>query len=271
MLIDMPPFKKQSAQSAALFLFAHQDDEFGIFQKIIDERNKGREIHCAYFTNGDFGGVSPFRRNQESLNVLLKLGVLEKNIIFAGLDLQIPDGCLPNNLAVCATWIREWLSSFDDIKVIYIPAWEGGHQDHDALHALTTHIAQDRIMLQCVRQFPLYNSYYCPWKFFRVFHAIPQNGEVINEKISLGARFRFLSLCLSYPTQLKTWIGLFPFVMFSYLTSGSQKLQAVSIARIRQRPHDGKLYYEMRGFYTWEKMSTNLDIWRSSQCFSVKL
>jgi hypothetical protein len=266
MLTKMQRFKTSSAESVALFLFAHQDDEFGVFQVIVDEVNKGREIHCAYLTNGAFGDVSPLRRNQESLNVLSKLGVPKNNVIFVGLNLQISDGYLPSNLAACATWIHEWLRSFEDIKAIYVPAWEGGHQDHDALHAVTVCTAQDRNVLQCVRQFPLYNSYCCPGKFFRVFHPISQNGEVINKKISFNARFRFLGFCLSYPSQVKTWIGLFPFVMISYLTSGSQKLQTVSIARIHQRPHAGKLYYERRGFFTWEEMSTNLAVWRSSRC-----
>ena len=31
---------------AALFLFAHQDDEFGIFQKIVDELHAGSHVCC---------------------------------------------------------------------------------------------------------------------------------------------------------------------------------------------------------------------------------
>ncbi len=60
---------------SALFLFAHQDDEFGVFQKIIDEVGKGRAVYCVYFTDGRFGKVSAQCRNQESLAVLLRLGV----------------------------------------------------------------------------------------------------------------------------------------------------------------------------------------------------
>ena len=42
-------------QTNALFLFAHQDDEVGVFQKILDEQRLGRRIVCAYFTDGVSG------------------------------------------------------------------------------------------------------------------------------------------------------------------------------------------------------------------------
>lgn len=254
----------------ALFLFAHQDDEFGVFQKIIDEVQKGSVVHCAYLTNGSYGGVSPSRRNQESLNVLSKLGVQKQDIVFAGFKLSIPDGCLPEHLVVCSNWIRQWLHAFTDISAIYVPAWEGGHQDHDALHALTVGVAQEIGILKCVRQFPLYNSYGCPGTLFKVFHPLSRNGVVIKGRISLGNRLRFLRYCLSYPSQAKTWLGLFPFVLLHYLTSGSQKLQVVSSERVYQRPHEGKLYYEKRGFFEWEKMESCLAIWRTAQRELVK-
>ena len=70
--------------STSIFLFAHQDDEFGIFQKILDELEAGNLVCCAYLTNGALGPDLANRRNRESLTVLLKLGVDVKNIFFAG-------------------------------------------------------------------------------------------------------------------------------------------------------------------------------------------
>lgn len=255
-------------KNVALFLFAHQDDEFGVYQAIIDEIDKGREVYCAYLTNGDFGGISPIRRNQESLDVLSKLGVPKQNIHFAGSDLHISDGCLPDNLIAASNWIHQWFHTFEDIKSIYVTAWEGGHQDHDALHALTVSIAQDISILPCVRQFSLYNSDRCPGILFRVFHPLLQNGVVTNRKIPFVSRFSFLIFCLSYPSQVKTWIGLFPFVIFHYFTNGKQQLQTTSIERISQRPHEGELYYEKRGFFTWEKMSSSISLLRRPECES---
>lgn len=74
-----------------LFLFAHRDDEFGVFQKIIDELEKGHRVCCAYLTDRGFNGVSTQRRNRESLFVLQQLGAQRQDIYFAGNALGIPD------------------------------------------------------------------------------------------------------------------------------------------------------------------------------------
>lgn len=249
---------------AALFLFAHQDDEFGIFQKILDERQKGHRVCCAYLTDG---GVSnrgaTQRRDNESLSVLMKLGVHEQDVFFMGNELSIPDAGLPVHLEIAANWIHEWISGFSQVSSIYIPAWEGGHHDHDALHVITITLAEERGMLDRVWQFPLYNGYGCIGPLFKVCLPLPLNGEIEKRRISWGNRFLFLYCCLSYPSQTKTWIGLFPFVALHYLINGKQALQPVSLERIRLRPHDTALYYERRGFFTWEKMVACLAKWES--------
>lgn len=246
----------------SIFLFAHQDDEFGIFQNIIEDQRKGRQIVCAYLTDG---GASSIRRNQESLAVLKKMGFQEQDIFFAGHALAIPDAGLPECLERAADWMHEWLAGFPQVKSIYVPAWEGGHHDHDALHAITVSVAHKIGVLTRVRQFPLYNGYRCAEPLFRVFLPLPLNGEVEKTRISWKSRFQFLRYCLSYPSQAMTWLGLFPFVTLHYLSSGMQMLQPVSYERICQRPHDGALYYERRGFYTWEKMAARLSHWRNAE------
>ena len=247
---------------AALFLFAHQDDEFGIFQKILDERQKGHRVCCAYLTDG---GVSnrgaTQRRDNESLPVLMKLGYIQ-DVFFMGNKLSIPDAGLPEHLEIAANWIREWITGYSQVSSIYIPAWEGGHHDHDALHAITITITEEKGMSDCVRQFSLYNGYRCIGPWFRVFSPLPLKGAIEKIRISWGNRFQFLRCCLSYPSQAKTWIGLFPFVALHYLVSGKQLLQPVSVDRTHHRPHEGQLYYERRGFYTWEKISARLSNWR---------
>jgi LmbE family N-acetylglucosaminyl deacetylase len=252
-------------EPVVLFLFAHQDDEFGVFQKIIDERTNGRRACCAYLTDGGSETVSPERRNRESISILKQLGVEEKDIFFAGSHLKIGDARLPESLELAANWIQEWISGFSAVEAIYIPAWEGGHHDHDALHAITVCIAQDRNFLSCVRQFSLYNGYRCRGPMFRVCLPLPFNGKTEHTRISWKRRMRFLGYCLGYPSQAKTWLGLFPFVMLHYLSNGMQTTQPASYERIGQRPHQGALYYERRGFYTWEKMRTRLAQWRNTE------
>lgn len=253
-----------SAEPVALFLFAHQDDEFGVFQQIIAERSHGRRVFCAYLTDGSFGGASPLRRNRESMAVLRQMGVQKQDIFFPGYSLSIPDAGLPEHLGTAANWVREWLSNSSRVEAIYVPAWEGGHHDHDALHAITVSLTEAMGILGLVRQFPLYNGYGCIGPMFRVFMPLPLNGAVKKTRIPWRNRLRFLRYCLSYRSQTSAWLGLFPFVVLYYLGSGMQTLQPVSGERIGQRPHEGPLYYERRGFFTWEKMAACLAAWRET-------
>ena len=252
-----------SATSASLFLFAHQDDEFGVFQKIGDERQKGHRVCCAYLTDGGFNGCSTERRNRESLFVLRQLGVEGQDVSFAGQALAIPDARLHEHLEPAANWVNQWLAGFSPVASICVPAWEGGHHDHERAprHRGDRRGGKGGILSR-VRQFPLYNGYRRRGPFFRVFAPLPMNGEVEETQIQWRDRLRFSRYCLCYPSQAATWLGLFPFVAGHYLSGGKQMLQPVSSARIRVRPHDGRLYYERRGFFTWDKMAARLSQWR---------
>lgn len=247
-----------SEESVALFMFAHQDDEFGVFQKILDEQGNGRRVVCAYLTDGVLGGGSSLRRNRESLAVLAKLGVQEEDVFFAGHTLSISDGGLPDHLEVAIDWTINWLNRYQMVSAIYLPAWEGGHHDHDALHAIGVIVADDAGLIEVTWQFPLYNGYKCGRPLFRVLLPLPMNADVDVIKVPWANRFRFLRYCLSYPSQMITWVGLFPFVLLHYIFYGIQVRQRVSRERIRHRPHSGPLYYERRKFCTWEKMSDRL-------------
>jgi LmbE family N-acetylglucosaminyl deacetylase len=48
----------QKQAQAALFLFAHQDDEFGVYQRILECRRRGLRVVCAYLTDGQTAGAS---------------------------------------------------------------------------------------------------------------------------------------------------------------------------------------------------------------------
>ena len=240
----------------AIFFFAHQDDEFGVFQSILNEQQARRKIVCVYLTNGVVSGkkISSEVRNSESRGILKKINVQMQDVYFAGDDIPIKDGKLPQSLKLAETWIGKWIEQFSNIRSIYTTAWEGGHQDHDALYALVVNIATKKNLLHCVKQFSLYNSFRLGGPFFRVLSPLQANGKIESTIIPWANRFRFLTYCLSYTSQMKTWLGLFPFVFFHYLFFGKQYLQSVSIEIIEQRPHEGKLYYEKRNFFTWKEM-----------------
>ena len=97
-------------------------------------------------------------------------------------------------------------------------------------------------------QFALYHGAGLPGPFLRVFSPLPSNGTVFQQKIPWRKRFSYLRHCLmSYPSQWKIWLGLFPFVAIDLLACGKQRLQGFDPNRIREQPHSGMLLYERRG------------------------
>lgn len=249
---------------AALFLFAHQDDEFGVFQRIADCRAQGLRVACAYFTDGATATATAAQRNLESLAVLQRLGVERDEVHFAGQQLGIGDAQLPQHLARAARWLECWLEDFGNIASLHVTAWEGGHHDHDALHALAVTIAARHGLLARTWQYSLYQAAGLPGPLFRVLAPLPQNGPARTWTIPWQMRRTYLRHCLSYPSQRGTWIGLFPFVLLHYLLRGTQALQPVDPARLGQRPHPGPLYYEKRRFFSWDRMVQALEAWRAN-------
>ena len=254
------------SQSVAVFLFAHQDDEAGVFQKILDEQQAGHRVLCVYLTDGAVNGQSAARRNQESLSVLGHLGVNQGDVTFAGEALHIQDGQLLNHLASAQKWLKAFLAEHGSVRAMYLPAWEGGHHDHDALHALGLTVALKLGIEHRTLQYALYNAFGCVGPFFRVFLPLDANGPVSSIKVSWSNRLRFLRYCLSYPSQAVTWLGLFPFMLLHYIFWGTQCIQHISSARIQQRPHKGPLYYENRKFCTYDHLRLQID----SQLFSAR-
>ncbi len=241
----------------ALFLFAHQDDEFGIFARIEQERLAGRRVCCVYITDGA-ATAGPDRRDAESQAVLRRLGVAPQDILFVGRQLGISDGRLHLRAGVLADWLGAFLDAHPAIEVCFVPAWEGGHPDHDLLHGIAVQLLAARGRLAMVWQYPLYNGCGCPGPLFRVLSPLPENGPVEQQPISGHNRLRYLRLCLSYPSQWRTWIGLFPFVCLRYLCGGTQQLQPVDSARLTEPPHAGRLYYERRAFLDWPTLRAAL-------------
>lgn len=233
------------------FLFAHQDDEFGVFASLEAAVAAKARVVCFYLTDGGFGGQSIARRNEESLAVMRRLGIPSENVFFLGQQVAIRDGALFRSLDIARDALNEVLHHFRDLDALYLPAWEGGHQDHDATHLLGVSIAATNGLLKHTFQFPLYNARGCPRPFFRVASPLPENGAVEKLALPWRTRIRYLRFCLSYPSQWRSWVGLLPFLIIDYLVAGAQRLQPVSIARVRTRPHPGQLLYERRNGVTY--------------------
>jgi len=233
---------------AAIFVFAHQDDEFGVLAAIDCLVGSGKSVHCAYLTDGAYGKVSATTRNKESLRVLASLGISSSNVHFIGQSLGIRGATLHTHLMPAFRELHKCLMHNSPVDEMHLPAWEGGHEDHDAAHLVGVAASAVLGLLDRTFQFPLYNGYRLIGPIFRVMSPIPENGPFQSEHVGRRKGLAYSLLCLSYPSQWKTWLGLLPFVIFSFLRYGRQCRQPVSLSRLLESPHPGPLLYERRKF-----------------------
>lgn len=231
-----------------LFLFAHQDDEYGAFALIEAAVAAGRRPLCVYLTNGDFGGQDPCRRDAESRAVLAALGVPAEDILFLGGEAGISDGTLPGQLARAHAALVARLAGRGTFAVLHVVAYEGGHQDHDAACAVAVALWREGRVGE-LRQFPLYHGAGLAGPLFRVLSPLGANGAAAVIRLGPGRRLAYTLLCLRYASQWKTWVGLFPFVALHFLLAGRQASQALDPARLAAPPHEGPPLYERRGFF----------------------
>lgn len=247
----------QCSDAATLFLLAHPDDEFGCFESIRRVVAARRRAVVVYLTDGGANPAAVAVRMEESRHVLARLGVPAGDLHFIGARDGFPDGSLHRFLMPAWQACQAFSEARGPFDAIYVPAWEGGHPDHDATHALAMVLAR-KTGIKNLFQFSLYNAWTVPKPFFRVLHPLAANGEVTKLAIPWAKRFRYLRLCLSYPSQWKTWVGLLPFVAPKLIAGGVYYLQQADATRLTQRPHEGALLYERRGWLTWSAFESEL-------------
>jgi GlcNAc-PI de-N-acetylase len=231
--------------STALFLFPHQDDEAPVFHAIKCLVQDARPVKILYLTTGQASTEPSSSRNQDSLRVLLRLGVRADQIHFLNQTVGFPDGQLQKHLQSCFDQVLRLLAD-EPVSTIHMPAWEGGHQDHDAAHLLGLALAKRWGCTASSDQFPFYHGKGLPGILFRTLSPLPDNGPVISDAIPVKARWNYLRLLLEYRCQRTTWIGLGPFFILHYLLRGTQIRQPVSEHRVLQKPHEGLMLYERR-------------------------
>jgi len=242
----------------AIFLFAHPDDEFGVFFAIEQSLRQGAQVFCLYLTDGAFDGQRSDQREAESRHVLRRLGVHEANIHFIGGREGFRDGGLHMRLDDALRAVEAILAPLPRIDAIYMHAWEGGHQDHDAVHLIGAAYAAGRGLLDVCRQFMLYRAADTMLKI-ALFAPVAENGTVRADLIPWACRLRYLRLCLSYRSQWKTFSVLLPMLAHSYAVKGTQETQSLSLSRLSAQPHSGPLLYERRGRATYEDFRAATD------------
>ncbi|MDX1959647.1 MAG: PIG-L family deacetylase [Leptospiraceae bacterium] len=231
MLID-PEYSK------SIFLFPHQDDEYFVAPFI--KKNKD-SCFCFFLTKGEGKGIPESIRNQESAEVLQKLGVKEEYIHFLPKSLDVADLDLMNKLETVFEWILQSVHD-NSIHRIFCPAYEGGHPDHDAAFFLG--IALGKHFHSEVCHYPTYTGNKLPYPMYRVM--IPYNSkQSIKEALGFRERLFYAFLFRFYPSQWRTWLLLAPEAIVSLLIRGYFSVSKDSSSFLKISSDIP--YYEKRG------------------------
>ena len=228
-------------------LLAHPDDEFAIFPWLLAALRDGRDVRCVWLTSGGWGGQSVERRRNESIAVLTGLGLAPSSLYFLGEEMEIPDGDLYLHLDDVVERLKHTVPTESELLV---PAWEGGHHDHDAAHLIGIGLATHLSLV--LRQYPLYQGEGLKGPWFKVLSPLPANGPIQFAVTSLAERLRYVRLCLSYRSQWKSFLGLLPFYAWRMRRADAFTLQPVDQQRTAHKPHLGALLYERRGGPSWQ-------------------
>ena len=187
-------------------------------------------------------------RDLESIEVLSRFGIEQKNIFFLGRKLSINNNKLYKSMDKAYNELFQIIKNIKGKKIIFTHALEGGHEDHDACFYLAKLIFFKNKSIYNAYQFPAYNGKKMPYIFFKVFSRITENGKIFKKKFKFQDRLKFIYLLFFYKSQKKIWFGLYPFVIFKFLFSKTDLIQEINKKIKIRRPHDGKLLYEKRGF-----------------------
>ncbi|HSW10051.1 MAG TPA: PIG-L family deacetylase [Bacillota bacterium] len=133
----------------AVFIFAHNDDEIFINARIRRLIASGRGVEALWLTSGLLA-PSPEVRRQESRWAMARLGVPERALTFW----DYPDlrtlGYLEELVIGVASYLQGRV-----VAELYVPAYEGGHPDHDVANFAVSQAAARIRLVAPIYEFPI--------------------------------------------------------------------------------------------------------------------
>jgi len=259
-----PPdsFFEASQDATFVALFAHPDDEFAVLPLLAALTARGQRIMLCWLTDGGFNGVPPDVRRAESIRVLAEWKVDSGGCRFIGAEIRIPDGQLHLNISRALEALHRCLADCSGPIKCLIPAWEGGHQDHDVVHVLGRYIRRSRANVTLI-QYPLYNGEGLVGPFFKVLNSLSEMSIAFSIKFSVFESVALLRACARYRSQWRTFLGLTPLIAWRLLVVR----KVINFCHVRQldpcvRPHAGPLLYERRANLSWAEIRESVkDYW----------
>jgi LmbE family N-acetylglucosaminyl deacetylase len=227
---------------STVYVLAHFDDEYGALPLILRDKAEGRAQRFVY--NMDYRTQALAQtRFDETRRFLRRFGLDPESAVHLGRDTGVLDGSLYRDPGRAYAALKGAVAGFGPVDRFVTTAWEGGHPDHDLGAAMAVRLAGE-LGGAAVEQFSLYNSPDLPWILYHGASPLPQNGPVHRMALTAADWRRWALSVADYPSQARTWLGLWPAMFVTLARQGDFRWQGLDAARIAERPHPGPLFYE---------------------------
>ena len=249
-----------------LFIIAHPDDEVvgatTIIKKLLEEKNK---VYIFFLTNGVISEKYLMfwqKKNIKKMKIVrkseMKLSLKELGINDFFFQ-DIPTRSLKEKIYDTYLKIKKIIVK-NKIDVLFCPAYEGGHQDHDVANFICS-----KFQRKCdIYEYPEYNFYNNKINCNSFFD---KRGNQKIHILSDQEKF-FKKNCLKIYSSERKNLGYIKFDKESY-----RRLQKYDYS---QPPHLGILFYRRYSFFSWhprvdaDKPEKICQIITSSKIFNFK-
>jgi LmbE family N-acetylglucosaminyl deacetylase len=238
---------------AVAYVLAHFDDEYFAEPLIREQLRAGEDLWFFYVADYRTPALAE-RRHGESRRYLAHLGADPGRALHTGGGTGAQDGAVHRALAPAYAALAAAAVRAGPIRQVVTTAYEGGHMDHDCCAALASALAREHGAP--LEQFSLYNGLGAPAPLFRAARPLPQNGPV--RRVAVQGWARWMAGVRFFPSQARTWMGLWP-MMYASLLAGGFGVQGLEPARLAERPHAGQLLYERMFGVAYAEVRAALD------------
>jgi hypothetical protein len=237
-------------------LFAHYDDEYCALPLIAALARAGRDQRFVYVCDYATPALAATRL-AETRALRAGLGVGPEAVIPTGCGVQ--DGALHTDPLAAWRAVRPIVAGLEGVSGLTVTAWEGGHADHDLCAAMAVKLRGLLPAAPEIRQIALYHGRGTWGPAFRACDPIPENGPVARVPMTAARWLAYAAGVRHFPSQWKSWAGLWPAMFLTFAGRGFG-VQTLDPARVRERPHPGRLLYERRFGVAYETVRAAADL-----------
>jgi LmbE family N-acetylglucosaminyl deacetylase len=241
---------------SVVYILAHLDDEYCALPLIWQAAREGLEQRFIYLADYRDPALGR-RRLAETRAFLARQGIGADAAIPLGLGTGAFDQSVHRHVEPLFTALTDAVARGGPVDRLVVPAWEGGHMDHDACAFMAVRLAA-RLGVADLRQFTLYNGLGLPHPLLRAGAPLAENGP--REPVALRASewARWMGGVRAFPSQLYAWSGIWPAMFAGHLARGFA-WQRLAAGRVETRPHAGVLFYERMFKVSYEEVRAALD------------